>query len=114
MSKAKKLQSGGGWVLVRACPRCARPEPECRCGAALPAEDARPCVRLRLEKRNGKATTVLAASGIAAADFEALARELRSRCAAGGSARGAEAILQGDHREAVRALLAKRGIAAKG
>lgn len=110
-----KLQGGDGWTLVRSCPRCGKPELECRCnvGAAeVPARAA--TIRLRLEKRNGKSVTVLSATGLSPDSLANLLRELKDLCAAGGIVKGAEAELQGDHREKVRAVLSARGMRVKG
>jgi translation initiation factor 1 len=71
-------------------------------------------IRLRLERRAGKAVTVLAADGVDPEALRDLARELRAACAAGGGVKGPEATLQGDHRERVRALLLGRGMQVKG
>jgi translation initiation factor 1 len=115
---SNKLTRGDGWVLVRNCPRCGRPESECRCRAAAtqlpPPAGGRPVIRLRLEKRRGKAVTVLATGGLPPDRLETLARELKSRCATGGTVKDAEIELQGDHREKLRPLLENEGMTVKG
>lgn len=67
-----------------------------------------------MEKRRGKAVTVVQAAGL---DREALAellREAKTLCGAGGTAKEGEIEVQGDHRERLRPLLAGRGYAVKG
>ena len=108
---------GEGWMLVRNCPRCGRPEAECRCGPRGPASGraaSGPIIRLRMERRRGKPVTVLAAEGLDPARLEELMKELKSACASGGTVKGGEGELQGDHRERVRAVLRERGIEVRG
>jgi translation initiation factor 1 (eIF-1/SUI1) len=57
---------------------------------------------------------VLATTGLSAESLGSLLRELKVLCATGGTVKGAEAELQGDHRGKVRALLGARGILVKG
>jgi translation initiation factor 1 len=56
-------------------------------------------LRLRLEKRNGKPTTVIA--GFAGSDtaLEALAKLLKTKAGTGGSAKDGLILIQGDVRE---------------
>jgi len=113
--RGKKLDGGAGWGLTRECPGCGRLETACRCPAApatLPPE--RQLARLRLEKRCGKAVTVVAGLAFGAAELKELLRELKGRCGAGGAMKGGELEVQGDQREAVREFLAALGIRSKG
>lgn len=57
---------------------------------------------------------MLALDGCAAADIDALARELKTRCASGGAVEGVEIELQGEHRDRVRGWLRERGFEVKG
>ncbi|MBN1422092.1 MAG: translation initiation factor [Planctomycetes bacterium] len=110
-----RREKGDGWTFVRACPACRRPMPECSCrkgGGSAPREG--PTIRLRLERRNGKPVTVLAASGIDPAALDALIKDLKSAFAAGGTRKGLEGEIQGDHREKLRERLRERGIRVKG
>jgi len=121
--RSRKVTQGSGWIVTRACPRCGRRDDECACACASPQADnalraTKPIARLRIEKRRGKSVTVAAIEGSSADEARALARELRTRCATGGSvtadSSGGEIELQGEHRERVRALLAERGYVVKG
>jgi translation initiation factor 1 len=71
-------------------------------------------IRVRLEKRPGgrDVTTVLGLVG-SAAQLEALARDLRAACGAGGTVRDGVIELQGDQGDKVRAALLARGIKAR-
>ena len=82
-------------------------------GAALRAAPGKG-VRVRLEKRPGgrDITTVLGLVG-PAAHVEALARDLRAACGAGGTIRGGVIELQGDQVDKARAFLEGRGIKAR-
>jgi translation initiation factor 1 len=86
--------------------------------APSPAGGIRPApgkgIRVRLEKRPGgrDITTVLGLVG-SAAQIEALARELRAACGAGGTVRDGVIELQGDQCDRVRAALLERGIKAR-
>jgi translation initiation factor 1 len=68
-------------------------------------------VRLRLERRaSDRVVTVVTGLPGTTAQVEALARELRALCGAGGTARDGEVELQGDQREKTAAALEARGL----
>ena len=67
-----------------------------------------------MERRRGKPVTVLAAEGLGPARLEELVRELKTACASGGTVKGLEGELQGEHRERVRAILRERGLEVRG
>jgi translation initiation factor 1 len=69
---------------------------------------------MRIEKRAGKEVTVLAASLTDDPTLRGLASELKSMLAAGGTVKGTEIELQGDHRERLRDLLREHGFLVKG
>lgn len=56
-------------------------------------------LRLRLEKRNGKPTTVIAGFAGPDAALEALAKLLKTKAGTGGSAKEGLILIQGDVRE---------------
>ena len=71
-------------------------------------------VRLRLERRaSGRTVTIVTGLPGTPAQVALLARELRTVCGAGGTARGGEVELQGDQREKAAAALAARGLRVK-
>lgn len=101
----------------RTCPGCGWPEKECRCSsrfdAAVPAKIT---ARLRVEKagRGGKTVTVVDSLPRNAAFLKELLGELKRACGAGGTAAETALEIQGDHRDALRALLQKKGWTVKG
>lgn len=112
--KSIRLTGGAGWGLTRACPACGQAETACRCNeqpTALPPSGQ--VARLRLEKRWGKSVTVVAGLVLNAAGQEALLKELRARCGAGGTSKAGDLEIQGDHRETIQALLAGEGFRCK-
>jgi translation initiation factor 1 len=101
------------------CPACGWPQNDCHCSKTL-ATGAEPLpetvtVTLRLENRaSGKHVTVLDGLPDNRAFLDRLCRDLKKACGAGGAA-GERAIeLQGDHRERLRDLLARKGMRVKG
>ena len=100
--------------MVRACPGCGRDQTDCRCEARPKAATGRAVARLRVEKRRGKPVTVCLFDGTPEADLRGLARDLRAVCGGGGTARGSEVELQGDHRAKLLDWLAERGYRVKG
>jgi translation initiation factor 1 len=103
----------------RVCPRCGWPADDCRCAATLakgvePVPE-KPVAKLRLENRaSGKHVTVVDGLPDNREFVEALARELKKACGTGGAAGEGFIELQGDQRERLRELLAKKGMTVKG
>ncbi len=114
---------GGGGRLVWSsekgslCPGCGWPVRDCRC-SSTPEEPVPAAVtaKLRLEKkgRAGKSVTVLDGLPRNRAFLAAIATELRAALGTGGTVRDGSVELQGDHRERLRGLLARRGWSVKG
>ena len=71
----------------------------CACGSTATTEEVRP-------------TLVKGFVG-SDDDLKELAKELKSRCGVGGSAKDGEIIIQGDHRERVLEILLTKGYRAK-
>jgi translation initiation factor 1 len=71
-------------------------------------------IRLRLERRASD-RVVTSVSGLpgSAVELGALVRALKSACGAGGTVKDRVVELQGDHRDAVEAFLAARGLKSK-
>lgn len=84
--------------------------------APEPSGSAPGLCRLFYERkgRGGKEVTIIEVEGRDDAHVAALAAELKKRLGAGGSARAAEILLQGDRRERLRDLLPKLGYRVKG
>ena len=116
MRKGGRDGGGAGSRLVYstegAAPKSAPRAPSTPAGGIRPAPGKG--IRVRLEKRPGgrDITTVLGLVG-SAAQVEALARDLRAACGAGGTVRDGVIELQGDQCDKVRAALHQRGIKAR-
>lgn len=96
----------------RMCPKCGWPAERCACSKpAPPTPGGDGVVRVGRETkgRKGKGVTVITGVPLAGADLEALAKELKKRCGAGGTLRDGVIEIQGDHRDALVAALEKRG-----
>ena len=96
------------------CAACGRPTDACGCpkdagGAVLRPADQKP--RVRREKRKGKWVTVAAQLDPDASDLPGLLKAAKNRVSAGGGLREDGFEVQGDHREAVVALLRESGFA---
>ena len=103
----------------RLCAKCGWPTGECRCASSLAAGKEpipeKPAARLRLENRaSGKSVTVVDGLPDNALFLDALARELKKSCGTGGHAGEGSVELQGDQRERLRELLARKGFAVRG
>ena len=66
-------------------------------------------LRVRMEKRNGKPTTVVLQFEGADEDLKALGKLLKTKCGVGGSSKNGEIIVQGDLKQKVIELLKKEG-----
>lgn len=102
------------------CPICGWPSDDCRCSQNLAQPDepvpARITAKLRIETkgRGGKTVTVVDGLPKNAAFLNDLVKELKKACGTGGSAADGLVELQGDRRERLRELLAKKGFLVKG
>ena len=66
-------------------------------------------MRVELDKRNGKPATLVTEFAGSDEELKALAKTLKVKCGAGGSARGGEILVQGDVRAKVAELLEGMG-----
>lgn len=85
-----------------------RPEEESQIGT-LPPEKQTLKVRMEKKGRGGKQVTVVAGFVGSEEDLADLAKKLKTSCGVGGSAKDGEIIIQGDHVQRVKELLAKMG-----
>ncbi|NLH16223.1 MAG: translation initiation factor Sui1 [Phycisphaerae bacterium] len=97
------------------CPACARPIAECVCrkNEAAPAGDGIVRIWLDTKGRKGKAVTVVSGLQGNAEQIKELARELKTRCGAGGTVKDWTIEIQGDHRDKLVAELQSRGFTVK-
>lgn len=105
----------------RICPKCGFGEKDCRCTSAkgVAAEEPVPAkivAKLRIEKggRGGKTVTVVDGLPRNREFLKGLAGELKKACGTGGTVGETSVEIQGDQREALRALLSSRGWTVKG
>jgi len=102
----------------RMCPKCGWPETDCRCSSNLAAAEPVPAkirVNLSVEKRgSGKIVTRIDGLPRNRELIESLTRDLKKSCGTGGRAFEDFLELQGDHRERLREILAKKGWTVKG
>jgi translation initiation factor 1 len=100
----------------RMCPRCRQPVGQCGCGPAdpaAPAGDGIVRVSRQTKGRAGKGVTLVAGLALGADDLAALGRRLRTACGAGGTVKNGAIEIQGDHCDAVIALLRDQGFTVK-
>jgi translation initiation factor 1 len=103
----------------RVCPKCGWPVDDCRCSSSLGGapepvpEKIR--AKLRLEKRvSGKNVTVVDGLPRNGPLLDGVLKELKKACGTGGRAGDGSVEIQGDQRERLRELLARRGWTVKG
>lgn len=107
----------------RICPRCSRPVSSCTCKKERNPDKNRQVstcpsdgiIRVMREKKGHKGKTVTNIMNIPLKNenLKELAKELKTLCGTGGSAKDGSVLLQGDHREVVMNELIKRGYMAK-
>lgn len=98
------------------CPACNGAMADCTCPRDTGGNLCRPAdqpARVRREKRRGKWVTVVTGLDGHATDLKRLAKDLKSKCAAGGSPTSDGLELQGDHRDRLVAALKAMGYPAK-
>ncbi len=103
----------------RVCPGCGWPQADCRCSKNLEAgQEAVPgriTVKIRIENRaSDKHVTVVDGLPDNRPFLFALCRDLKKACGTGGAAGEGSIELQGDQRERLREILAKKGMQVKG
>jgi translation initiation factor 1 len=97
--------------IGRCCPNCLRAVGECVCRKGTPGKVGDGIVRVSRETqgRKGKAVTVISGLGLATAQLEALATQLKKRCGSGGTVDENRIEIQGDHRDTLLSELTRRG-----
>ena len=100
--QSKRINVGEGWTFNAASDKST---PRTASGKKI--------IRLRMEKRKGKATTILYdMEGVP--DMKALARQLKNLVSAGGTTKDGKVEIQGEHRERFRVYLSDEGYEVKG
>lgn len=103
----KKLYNTGGIVYSTAADFNFKNEEE-------PVESLAPGeqqLRIVLDKkhRGGKVVSIIKGFSMKESEIELLAKQLKTFCGSGGSAKDGEIIIQGDHREKILQWLVKNG-----
>ena len=109
-----RLFSGTEWDLPPRCEQCGELEEACTCPPALSAQTPAPAqtqtARITVEKRKGgKQVTVVHGLAAAANDLPALLTQLKGHCGAGGTVRGDQIEIQGDHSQRIKNRLTEIG-----
>jgi translation initiation factor 1 len=94
------------------CPRCGKPVASCACkkaSAATPKGDGVVRVGRETKGRKGKGVTVVTGVPLSGDALDELGSQLKRLCGSGGTVRDGVIEIQGDHRDALVAELAKRG-----
>ena len=100
--RSKRISSGEGWTF-----NAADDQPTSDQSAG------RKIVKLRMERRKGKPTTILYdLEGVPA--MKELAKELKTLVSAGGTAKDGKIEIQGEHRDKFRVYLRESGYEVKG
>jgi len=87
------------------CPKCGLPKQACVCEKI--AKDSQN-IKVTAEKRRfGKYVTIV--SGLSGVDGKEIAKDLKNELACGGTFKGNEVELQGDHRKRIKEILVKLG-----
>jgi translation initiation factor 1 len=115
----KNRSPAGGLVYStdagRMCPVCRKPLAQCGCtrAPAVPAGDGTVRVQRETKGRGGKAVTVVRGVPMDAVALDALGKQLRTACGAGGTVKDGVIEVQGDHLPRVIDLLQSRGFTVK-
>ena len=93
------------------CSTCGLPDELCMC-----EEIAREQQNIKIyngKRRYGKVVTIVEGIDSGDIDLDELARELKTRCASGGTVKAGKIELQGEHRKKVQAALEGMGYKAE-
>jgi len=101
------------------CPTCGRPKTQCSCRKgkrkAAPRDPGDGVIRIRRETKGRKGKGVTVVYGLQESDtaLKKIAAKLKSKCGTGGSVKDGVILIQGDHREVLKAELTQQGYTVK-
>ncbi|ADP77658.1 translation initiation factor 1 (eIF-1/SUI1) [Methanothermus fervidus DSM 2088] len=93
--------------MKKICEKCGLPKELCVC-----EEIARETQRIKIytvKRRFGKIMTIVEGIDSQEIDLKKLTKDLKSKCACGGTTKDGRIELQGDHKEKVKKVLIKKG-----
>ncbi|NLD37686.1 MAG: translation initiation factor [Desulfatiglans sp.] len=107
----------------RICPECGNPVSSCTCKKKKDLKTEKNSrnfpddgiIRVMRETKGhgGKTVTIIGGIPIENSKLKDLAKQLKNRCATGGTIKDNEIIIQGDHREVILQELTKQGYRVK-
>ena len=93
--------------MAEICPVCGLPKELCMCEEIAREQQT---VRISVDsRRSGKMVTVIDGIDENDIDIVDLAKQLKNKCAAGGTYKDGRIELQGDHKKRVKAVLEEMG-----
>ena len=93
--------------MAEICPVCGLPKELCMCEEIAREQQS---VRITVDSRRyGKVVTVIDGIDENDIDINDLAKQLKKKCAAGGTSKDGRIELQGDHKKKVKAVLEDMG-----
>ena len=93
--------------MAEICPVCGLPKELCMCEEIAREQQS---VRISVDSRRyGKVVTVIDGIDENDIDINDLAKQLKNKCAAGGTSKDGRIELQGDHKKKVKAVLEEMG-----
>ena len=93
--------------MAEICPVCGLPKELCMCEEIAREQQS---VRITVDgRRYGKVVTVIDGIDENDIDINDLAKQLKNKCAAGGTSKDGRIELQGDHKKKVKAVLEDMG-----
>jgi translation initiation factor 1 len=98
------------------CPECKRPKAKCACADARKMQvkgDGNVRVRRETNGRGGKTVTTIAGLALNQVELQALLKDFKRVCGAGGAIKDGVIEIQGDHGDLLLRDLSRRGIRAK-
>lgn len=95
----------------RMCPSCGKPFAECICRQKKKVPGGDGIVRIGRETkgRKGKGVTVITGIPLDESGLKEVAKQLKTKCGAGGAVKDGAIEIQGDHRDVLLEELRKRG-----
>jgi len=88
------------------CPKCGLPKNLCICEQIAKEQQK---IKIRIDNRRFRKTVTIVSGLGSDVDKEGLTKQLKKHLACGGSLKNGEIVLQGKHKDKVKALLMQQG-----